>query len=226
MPVRSGFDAHPNRYRSVSDYRDLASTYDASCRRIGYIRSAAVNALVLQPGQTVFDVACGTGATLLELACRVGPRGRVIGIDHSPEMAAIARQRIAASGVRNIELVVEVMRTHPEIGHRILSSATFMTDAAKIVLYHEERYDGSGYPIGLIGNEIPLWARLFAVIDTLDAMTSGRPYRKALSFEVARAEILRQSGTQFDPIVTEVFEAEVQTLRAMVEMKCSVAEHG
>lgn len=120
----------------------------------------------------------------------------------------------------------QVMRTHPEIGHRILSSATFMTDAAKIVLYHEERYDGSGYPIGLIGNEIPLWARLFAVIDTLDAMTSDRPYRKALSFEVARAEILRQSGTQFDPIVTEVFEAEVQTLRAMVEMKCSVAEHG
>lgn len=106
MTVRSGFDAHPNRYRSVSDYRDLASTYDASCRRIGYIRSAAVNALVLQPGQTVFDVACGTGATLLELACRVGPRGRVIGIDHSPEMTAIARQRIAASDARNIELVV------------------------------------------------------------------------------------------------------------------------
>lgn len=106
MPVRSGFDAHPNRYRSVTDYRDLASTYDASCRRIGYIRSTAVNALALQPGQTVFDVACGTGATLLELAYRVGPRGKVIGIDHSPEMAAIARQRIAASDARNIELVV------------------------------------------------------------------------------------------------------------------------
>ncbi len=120
----------------------------------------------------------------------------------------------------------QIMRMHPEIGHRILSGATFMAEAAEIVLYHEERYDGTGYPRQLTGNEIPFWARLFAVIDTLDAMTSDRPYRKALSFDIARNEILRQSGTQFDPMVMEVFVSEEQTLRTMVAVKCSIHETG
>ncbi len=97
----------PDRLRSVIDYRRLAPTYDASCRRIGYIRDAAIEALDLQPGQTVLDIACGTGATLLELSRRVGSRGKVIGIDHSPDMVAVARQRIAESGAQNIELLVE-----------------------------------------------------------------------------------------------------------------------
>jgi len=120
----------------------------------------------------------------------------------------------------------QVMRTHPQIGHRILSAAPRMTEAADIVLCHEERFDGTGYPRGLAGEQIPLWARLFAVIDTLDAITSDRPYRKAFCFDVARAEILRQSGTQFDPLATEVFVAEQETLRAMVEIKCSTADIG
>jgi HD-GYP domain-containing protein (c-di-GMP phosphodiesterase class II) len=117
----------------------------------------------------------------------------------------------------------QVMRTHPQIGHRILSGAPSMAEAAEIVLCHEERYDGTGYPRGLAGVEIPLWARLFAVIDTLDAITSDRPYRKALSFDAACAEILRQSGTQFDPSATEVFVAERETLRTMGEAKCVIA---
>jgi len=96
-----------DRFRSVLDYRQLAPTYDASCRRIGHIRDAAIDALQLQPGQTVLDIACGTGATLLELSGRVGLQGKVIGIDHSPDMAAVARQRISASGAQNIELLVE-----------------------------------------------------------------------------------------------------------------------
>ncbi len=92
--------------RSVADYRDLAPGYDASCRLIDHIRRAAVDALDLRAGETVFDIACGTGATLLELAARVGPRGKVIGIDHSPEMTIIARQRIAAAGARNVEIIL------------------------------------------------------------------------------------------------------------------------
>ncbi|MFN7085222.1 MAG: HD-GYP domain-containing protein [Burkholderiales bacterium] len=120
----------------------------------------------------------------------------------------------------------QIMRTHPEIGHRILAGVPFMAEAAEIVLSHEERYDGTGYPRGLVREQIPLWARLFAIIDTLDAITSDRPYRKALSFDAACTEILRQSGTQFDPVATEVFVAEQETLRAMVEIKCSVAEVG
>jgi putative nucleotidyltransferase with HDIG domain len=117
----------------------------------------------------------------------------------------------------------QIMRTHPEIGHRILSGAPILAEAADIVLNHEERFDGTGYPRGLAGKAIPLWARLFAVIDTLDAITSDRPYRKGLPFNAARSEIVRQSGTQFDPQAVEVFVAEEATLREMVALKCGTA---
>lgn len=99
-------DSDPDRSRSVADYRNLASDYDRRCRRISDIRQAALQALDLHPGNTVFDVACGTGTMLPLLAAAVGPGGRVIGIEHSPEMAAMARQRISDSGFDNIELVV------------------------------------------------------------------------------------------------------------------------
>lgn len=118
----------------------------------------------------------------------------------------------------------QVMRTHPEIGHRILSRVPFMMEAAAIVLNHEERFDGGGYPRGLAGTAIPLWARLFAVIDTLDAITSDRPYRRGHAFDTARAEILAQSGSQFDPIALEIFVAEENILRGMVELKCGTAQ--
>lgn len=117
-----------------------------------------------------------------------------------------------------------VMRTHPELGHRVLAGVRHMAPAADIVLCHEERFDGTGYPRALAGDAIPLWARLFAIIDTLDAITSERPYRKAHSFDTARVEILRQSGTQFDPVALEVFVAEEKTLRAMVDLKCGTAD--
>ncbi|HUX64488.1 HD-GYP domain-containing protein [Sulfuricella sp.] len=116
-----------------------------------------------------------------------------------------------------------VMRTHPEIGQRILATVPFMAEAAEIVLSHEERFDGSGYPRGLAGDAIPLWARLFAVIDTLDAITSDRPYRKGLPFDAAMAEIQRLARTQFDPLAVEAFSAEEKTLREMVAMKCGMA---
>lgn len=116
-----------------------------------------------------------------------------------------------------------VMRTHPEIGQRILASVPFMAEAAEIVFCHEERFDGTGYPRGLSGAAIPLAARLFAVIDTLDAMTSDRPYRKGLSFDAAQAEIVHLAGTQFDPQAVEAFNAEEKTLREMVAMKCGMA---
>src|SRR5262249_45554790 len=97
------------------------------------------------------------------------------------------------------------MRRHPEIGYRILQGINFLEVPREIVLSHQEMYDGSGYPRGLKGKEIPLGARIFSVVDTLDAMTSDRPYRKALPFESARAEIRRYSRTQFDPEVVDVF---------------------
>lgn len=112
------------------------------------------------------------------------------------------------------------MRTHPEKGYRIVSKIPGMVEAAEIVLSHEERFDGGGYPRGLRGEQICLGARLFAVIDTLDAITSKRPYRDASSFEQARDEIVRMSAIQFDPVAVQAFLAEEKPLREMVEAKC------
>ncbi len=102
----SDTDGAPDRSRSVASYQELAAGYDASSRFILDIRRAAVEALCLHEGATVFDIACGTGATLPLLAERVGPRGKVVGIEHSPDMAAVAWRRITGSGFSNIELIV------------------------------------------------------------------------------------------------------------------------
>jgi putative nucleotidyltransferase with HDIG domain len=112
------------------------------------------------------------------------------------------------------------MRKHPEIGYRILHGIRFLEEARLIVLSHQERYDGQGYPRGLRGEQIPLGARIFAVVDTLDAMTSDRCYRKALSYAAAREEITRYRGIQFDPGVVGVFlqipESEWEAIRGRV----------
>ncbi|VAX16711.1 hypothetical protein MNBD_NITROSPINAE04-2765, partial [hydrothermal vent metagenome] len=81
-------------------------------------------------------------------------------------------------------------------------------------------YDGTGYPHGLAGEDIPWGARIFAVIDTLDAMISDRPYRKGASFDKSKSEIISQAGIQFDPAVVDIFIAEEPALRAMVDSKC------
>ncbi len=99
----------------------------------------------------------------------------------------------------------EIMKTHPSIGYKILKDINFLGEASDIVLYHHERYDGTGYPHGLKGEEIPLSARIFAVADTIDSMTSDRVYRKALTWEVTAKELKELSGIQFDPIVIEAF---------------------
>lgn len=112
-----------------------------------------------------------------------------------------------------------IMQEHPRNGHQILQNLSFLTMAADIVLCHEERFDGSGYPAGLKGDEIPLAARLFAVIDTLDAMTFDRPYRKALPFDTAKEEIQRMAGSQFDPIAVDTFLREEAALREMASMQ-------
>ncbi len=97
------------------------------------------------------------------------------------------------------------MRKHSQIGYDILAGMDFLKNAAEFVLSHHERYDGSGYPRGLRREEIPLGARIFALVDTLDAMTSDRPYRKALPFDAVTAEVQRCCGTQFDPSLVELF---------------------
>jgi len=101
----------------------------------------------------------------------------------------------------------QVVGEHPRIGQVILEQATSMRDAVPIVLHHHERYDGTGYPHGLRGEEIPLGARIVAVADAYHAMVHERPYKTALSHEKALAELRRHAGTQFDPTVVDVFLA-------------------
>ena len=97
------------------------------------------------------------------------------------------------------------MQQHVQIGFDVVKDIPFLADAAEIILMHHERYDGGGYPRGLKGEEILPGARIFAVADTLDAITSDRPYRRASSFESARDTIRRLSGSQFDPQAVNAF---------------------
>jgi HD-GYP domain-containing protein (c-di-GMP phosphodiesterase class II) len=99
----------------------------------------------------------------------------------------------------------EIMKKHPVIGNNIISPITFLAPVAPMVLYHQECYDGSGYPEGLVGEEIPLGSRIVAVIDSYDAITSDRPYRKALPKDYAISELQKGAGTQFDPGVVTAF---------------------
>jgi HD-GYP domain-containing protein (c-di-GMP phosphodiesterase class II) len=99
-----------------------------------------------------------------------------------------------------------VMKTHTEVGYRIAKSTSELESIADYILSHHERWDGKGYPYGLKGESIPLLSRIIAVADAYDAMTNDRVYRKAMSIQEAVAQIKINSGTQFDPGITDVFE--------------------
>jgi ribonuclease P protein subunit RPR2 len=107
------------------------------------------------------------------------------------------------------------MRTHPLIGAQIVSRIRFLGDAVDVIRHHHEKFDGSGYPQGLRGEEIPLSARIFSVADAFDAMTSDRPYRTAMPAEDAIEEIVRCSGAHFDPEVVEPFLVLAEELAPM-----------
>jgi response regulator RpfG family c-di-GMP phosphodiesterase len=108
------------------------------------------------------------------------------------------------------------MQTHTVLGEAMLSNVAFLKgEGLKIVRSHHERWDGRGYPDGLARDEIPLGARIFAVADALDAMTSHRPYRRAMSWNTARTEILEQRKRQFDPEVVDAFAQVEDDLRAI-----------
>jgi putative nucleotidyltransferase with HDIG domain len=123
---------------------------------------------------------------------------------HDIGKVAVADAILLKPGKLTPEEWVE-MKKHPVVGEQILNRISFLRPAAGIVRQHHERYDGTGYPDGLQGEEIDLGARIFAVADTLDAMTSDRFYRKALSLSAAREEITRGAWTQFDPHLVEAF---------------------
>jgi HD-GYP domain-containing protein (c-di-GMP phosphodiesterase class II) len=98
-----------------------------------------------------------------------------------------------------------IVKQHPIWGAEIVSATGILHICIPIILAHHENYDGSGYPYGLKGNEIPLAARILRVVDSLDAMVTNRPYRQVLSFDESMAEIQRGAGTSYDPEVVEAF---------------------
>jgi HD-GYP domain-containing protein (c-di-GMP phosphodiesterase class II) len=114
-----------------------------------------------------------------------------------------------------------VMRDHALYGYQMLRKIPFLQEAARIVYSHQERYDGTGYPRGLKGDQIPLGARIFAVADTFDAITSDRPYRAAQSISAARREIQKHAGLQFDTDIVKtlisIYEQLWQDLRDKID---------
>lgn len=99
----------------------------------------------------------------------------------------------------------DIMKQHPETGRKLLFSVPFLRNATEMVYYHHEKYDGSGYPRGLKGEQIPIESRIFAVVDVFDALNSDRPYRKKLDYEKIKIEIIKESGKHFDPKVVDAF---------------------
>jgi len=97
------------------------------------------------------------------------------------------------------------MHRHPQIGYDIMSEISFLKGPAEIILTHHERFDGEGYPNRLKGDQIPIGSRIFGLVDTLDAMTSDRPYRQALPFDAVHKEVKKYRGTQFDPEIADIF---------------------
>jgi putative nucleotidyltransferase with HDIG domain len=129
---------------------------------------------------------------------------RIGGPLHDIGKLAVSDEVLCKEGRLDPEELDEI-RLHPKIGARILLRMASLREAIPYVLYHHERWDGKGYPSGKAGEEIPVEARVLAVADAFDAMTSDRPYRRALSREEALAEVERCACTQFDPKIARVF---------------------
>ncbi len=128
-------------------------------------------------------------------------------VRHAAQLHDIGKLAVPTDILRKPGLLTRsewrAIEEHPVIGSQILERVSFLSDAAALVYHHHERYDGTGYPDGLRGEDIPLGARIIAVADAFDAMTSDRPYRPALSHEQAVIELIENAGTQFDPEVVD-----------------------
>lgn len=125
---------------------------------------------------------------------------------HDVGKLAVPERVLRKPGPLDEEELAEIRR-HPEEGARMVAAVRSLRSAVPAVLFHHERWDGRGYPVGVEGDAIPAEARVLAVVDAFDAMTSDRPYRRALGTRAALAELDRCSGTQFDPEIVEYFLA-------------------
>src|SRR5256714_14598752 len=183
---------------------DLERSYDITLEALG-------DALDLKDAETeghsrrvtAFTIAIARAMGLSGERIRIIARGAFL---HDIGKMAIPDAILRKPGALTPE-ETEIMREHCFRGYQMLKKIPFLAEASEIVYSHQERYDGSGYPRGLKGDEIPLGARIFSVADTLDAITSDRPYRAAQSIRAAREEITRCSASQFDPDVVRTFQS-------------------
>ncbi|MBP1761431.1 MAG: diguanylate cyclase protein, partial [Firmicutes bacterium] len=129
---------------------------------------------------------------------------KTVGLLHDIGKIGIDENILNKNG-RLTEIEFTEIKRHPEIGYRILSTVNEMLDLANYVLYHHERWDGSGYPKGLKGNDIPLVSRIIAIADAFDAMSSERSYRSSMPEQVIIEELRNNAGIQFDPQLVNVF---------------------
>jgi len=182
---------------------ELVSTYDATIKALG-------GALDLRDSETE-DHCRRVAAYVLKIAKIVGIEDEKILRDL--ELGAFLHD-IGKIGVPDAILLKpgklteeekKVIETHPKLGNDLIKQIQFLKGASELVLSHHEWFDGSGYPQGLRESDIPLPARLFTVADTIDAMTSDRPYRKALPIEAVGKELRKLSGVQFDPQIVDAF---------------------
>jgi putative nucleotidyltransferase with HDIG domain len=186
-----------------SAYRDLETSYD-------HTLAALMSALDARDRETE-----GHSLRVARLACKLGEYLDLT----SAQLKSLERgsllHDIGKIGIRDTILLKpgpldpaewEIMRTHPSIGARIVEGIPFLEDTQAVIRYHQERWDGSGYPLGLSGKDIPYLARIFAVADALDALTSDRPYRPGVSREEALTYLHEQAGILFDPQVISVLE--------------------
>jgi putative nucleotidyltransferase with HDIG domain len=183
---------------------ELERSYDITLEALG-------DALDLKDSETGYHTRRVTAFTIAIARAMGVPREQIPVIArgaflHDIGKLAIPENVLRKPGKLNDEERV-IMREHCYHGYQMLKKIPFLTEACEIVYSHQEHFDGSGYPRNLRGAEIPLGARIFAVADTLDAIISDRPYRKARSLSVARKEIQDWVGRQFDPEVVEVFQA-------------------
>jgi putative nucleotidyltransferase with HDIG domain len=183
----------------------IESTYDATIKALGAaldLRDSETEHHCIRVADFVHKLACRAGVTSEETLRDIewGAYLHDIGKIGVPDSILLKPAKLTEE-----ELVV--IRTHPLLGYKMLSRIPFLKGAAEVVLSHHESYDGGGYPHGLKGEDIPLSARLFAVADTIDAMTSERPYRAAMPIAEVGKELRRLAGRQFDPRIVEVFSS-------------------
>jgi len=183
---------------------DLERSYDITLEALG-------DALDLKDAETEGHSKRVTGFTIAIARAMGLPQDRVRVIARGAFLHDVGKMAIPDAILRKPgRLSPEeqaIMRQHALLGYQMLRKIPFLHEAADIVYSHQECFDGSGYPRGLKGDQIPLGARIFAVADTFDAITSDRPYRAAQSISSGRREVERQSGKQFDPEVVKVFQS-------------------